>query len=50
VAHKAQLRLMTKLKNQREFTMTAYLGGENEDDLATEKGVDERVTFGSART
>jgi hypothetical protein len=41
---------MTKLKNQREFTKTAYLGGENEGGLATEEGVDERVAFGSART
>src|SRR5580658_1784211 len=50
VAHKAQLKLMTKLKNQREFTKTAYLGGENEGGLATGEGVDEGVTFGSART
>jgi hypothetical protein len=50
VAHIAQLRLMTKLKNQRVFTRTAYLDGENEDGSATGERVDERVTFGSART
>src|SRR6266852_5843540 len=41
VAHKAQLRLMTKLKNQREFTQTAYLEGENGGGVATGGGVDE---------
>jgi hypothetical protein len=41
---------MTKLKNQKEFTQTAFLEGENEGGLATGEGVDERVTFGSART
>jgi len=50
VAHIAQLRLMTKLKNQREFTQTAYLEGENEGGLATGEGMDDRVAFGSART
>ena len=49
VAHRAQLMLMTRLKNQSEFTQTEYLGGENGGGLATEEGVEERVTFGSAR-
>jgi hypothetical protein len=47
---KAQLRLITRLKNQREFTQTADLGGENEGGVATGEGVEVRVTFGSART
>ena len=50
MAHNAQLRLMTRLKNQREFTQTVYLEGENEGSFATGKGVDELVMFGSART
>ena len=41
---------MTKLKNQSEFTQTAYLGGVNLGGLTTGKGMDGRVTFGSART
>jgi hypothetical protein len=41
---------MTKLKNQSELTQTAYLGGVNRGGLATGEGMDERVTFGSART
>jgi hypothetical protein len=41
---------MTRLKNQREFTQTADLEGENEGGLATGEEVDERVAFGSART
>ena len=28
-ARRAPVRLMTRLKNQREFTMTADVGGEN---------------------
>jgi hypothetical protein len=39
---------MTKLKNQSEFTQTAYLGGENAGGVATADGVDGRGTFGSA--
>jgi hypothetical protein len=39
---------MTKLKNQREFTQMAYLGGENGGGLA--RGMDARVAFGSAKT
>jgi hypothetical protein len=39
---------MTKLKNQSEFTQTAYLGGENAGGVATIDGVDGRGTFGSA--
>jgi hypothetical protein len=41
---------MTRLRNQKEFTQTAFLEGENEGGLATGEGMDERVTFGSART
>jgi hypothetical protein len=41
---------MTRLKNQRVFTQTAYLEGENEGGLTIRDGVDERVKFGSART
>ena len=41
---------MTRLKNQKEFTKTAFLEGENEGGLAAGEGVDERVAFGSART
>jgi hypothetical protein len=50
VAHKAQVRLITKLKNQKEFTQTAYLEGENDGGLAIGEGMDEYVTVGSART
>ena len=41
---------MTKLKNQSEFTQTAYLGGENGGGLAKGEGIGARVAFGSART
>jgi hypothetical protein len=34
-SHEAQLRLITKLKNQRVFTQMAYLGGENGGGMAT---------------
>ena len=50
VANKAHVRLMTKLRNQSEFTQTAYLGGENGGGLAKGEGMDVRVAFGSART
>jgi hypothetical protein len=40
---------MTKLKNQSEFTQTAYLGGEN-GGLAMGEEMDACVMFGSART
>ncbi len=33
------MRLITKLKNQSEFTQTAYLGGENEAGIAMVEGV-----------
>ena len=39
---------MTKLKNQRVFTQTAYLGGENAGGVARADGVNGRRTFGSA--
>jgi len=48
VASIAHERLMTKLKDQSEFTQTAYLGGENAGGVATADGVDGRGTFGSA--
>ena len=48
VAHIAHERLITKLKNQSEFTQTAYLGGENAGGVATVDGVDRRGAFGSA--
>jgi hypothetical protein len=41
---------MTKLKNQREFTQIAYLGGENGGGLGTGEGMDVRGASGSART
>jgi hypothetical protein len=41
--------LMTKLKNQSEFTQITYLGGENGGGL-TRGEMDVRVAFGSART
>jgi hypothetical protein len=39
---------MTKLKNQREFTQIAYLGGVNAGGVARGDGVDGRGAFGSA--
>jgi hypothetical protein len=36
----AQVRLLTKLKIQSEFTQTAYLGGENGSGLAAVEGDD----------
>jgi hypothetical protein len=50
VANRAHVRLMTKLKNQSEFTQMACLGGENGGGMATGEGIDARVAFGSART
>ena len=50
VANRAQVRLMTKLKNHSEFTQIAYLGGENWGGLATGEGMIARVAFGWART
>ena len=48
VANSAHVRLITKLKNQSEFTQMAYLGGENWGGLARgEMGV--CVAFGLAR-
>ena len=51
VANRPQVRLITKLKNQSEFTQTAYVGGENGGGIATAEGMEVRgtVTFGSAR-
>jgi len=52
IAKSALVRLITKLKNQSEFTQMAYLGGENGGGVAMVEGIDVRgtVTFGSART
>ena len=46
------MKLITKLKNQSEFTQMAYLGGENGGGTAMVEGMDVRgaVTFGSTRT
>jgi len=41
---------MTKLKNQREFTQTAYLGGENGGRLAKVDGMGARGRFESAKS
>jgi len=41
VASIAYVMLITKLKNQSEFTHTAYLGGENAGDFATMEGIEE---------
>jgi hypothetical protein len=41
----AQEMLTAKLKNQREFTQMAYLGGENPDGLAKADGIDGREAF-----
>jgi len=45
---RAQVRPIAKLKNQSEFTQTAYVGGENGGGLV--EGIDERDELGSART
>jgi hypothetical protein len=51
VAKRAHVRLISRLKNQSEFTQTEYLGGENGGGVATNEGMDVRgaVKFGSAR-
>ena len=50
VARRPQVRPITKLKNQRELTQTAYPGGENDGGMATEgTEVGGTVVFGSAR-
>jgi hypothetical protein len=51
VAKTAQVRLITKLKNQSEFTQMVYLGGENGGGTAGMDGMDVRgsVAFGSAK-
>ena len=50
VASKALVRLMTKLKNQSEFTQTACPGGEKGGGVTKLEGTDTRDTFGSARS
>jgi hypothetical protein len=49
VANSAHVRLMTKLKNQSEFTQMAYFGGVNGGGLTTGE-MDLCVAFESART
>jgi len=51
-AKSAHVRLITKLKNQSEFTQIAYLDGENGSGVAMVEGINVRgtVTFGLART
>jgi hypothetical protein len=48
---RAHERLINKLKNQSEFTQTAYVGGEKGVGMATVEGMDVRgnVKFGSAK-
>jgi len=54
IAKKAHVRLITRLKNQSEFTQMACLGGENRAGGGTGRveGIDvgATVTFGWART
>jgi hypothetical protein len=51
VAKSAQVRLMTKLRNQRELTQTAYLGGVNGmDGSGSMEGMRMWVPFESARS
>ena len=51
VAKRAHVMLITRLKNQSEFTQMAYIGGENGGGVATVEGKDVpgAVPFGSAR-
>ena len=49
-ASKALVRLMTRLKNQSEFTQMAYLGGENGGGLAIAEGKDVLDIFDWARS
>jgi hypothetical protein len=44
----AHVRLMTKLRNQSEFTQRAYVGGENAGGLAIVDGFDGLDALGSA--
>ena len=45
VANGAAVRLITKLRNQSEFTQMAYIGGENGGGLGRMEGMDAGVTF-----
>jgi hypothetical protein len=53
IAKSAYVRLITRLKNQSEFTQMAYLGGENGARVGMERvegvGVGGRAAFGLAR-
>jgi len=42
----AHVRLITKLKNQSEFTQRIYPGGKKAGGLATDEGVDGRGRLG----
>jgi hypothetical protein len=50
VASKAQVRLITKLKIQSEFTQITYVGGENGGGVTGVTGMDGRDTLESARS
>lgn len=50
VANRAEVRLMARLKNHREFTQTAYSGGEKAGGVTTKGGgFDVSYAFGLAR-
>ena len=50
VASRAHVRLIAKLRNHKELTQIAYFGGEKGGGLAGVARIDERDTFGSARS
>ena len=49
VANRAQVRLITRLKDQREFTQTAYFEGEKGGGFVTVGGMGARGRFGSVK-
>jgi hypothetical protein len=49
VANVAQVRLITRLKNQSEFTQIADFGGENVEESGTRDGVGSHDSFWEAR-
>ena len=50
VANKAAVRLMARLKNHREFTQMAYLGGEKAGAATIGGGLKASYTVGLARS
>jgi hypothetical protein len=50
MANMALIRLLTRLKNQKELTQMEYLGGENGGGLEIGEGMGVRDAFGSTRT